>query len=219
MFSLRQPFAHGRARRRCLRFAGLFASALMLAGCALDLAVQNRQPAEELAALAKPPGSVYTGWRVFQDRCAGCHGQSATGTAGGPDLLAPVRQMGPRRFVSLVLSRYDWGLSQEQAQRGRRAGSPDRRDRAAQTARAHDARLARRTPRECPYRRSVCLSVGTRRRHPGPGPPRAVARRGSRRHEGGRPPRPGAADLRALKAGSARTGRLFVVPAAPASRQ
>jgi mono/diheme cytochrome c family protein len=115
MFSLRQPFAHGRARRRCLRFAGLFASALMLAGCTLDLAVQNRQPAEELAALAKPPGSVYTGWRVFQDRCAGCHGQSATGTAGGPDLLAPVRQMGPRRFVSLVLSRYDWGLSQEQA--------------------------------------------------------------------------------------------------------
>ncbi|MBK8742756.1 MAG: hypothetical protein IPM02_26185 [Betaproteobacteria bacterium] len=43
-----------------------------------------------------------------RDRCAGCHGADASGTAGGPDLLPRVRTMGPRQFVSLVLTRYDW---------------------------------------------------------------------------------------------------------------
>ena len=57
------------------------ASALLLAGCAVE--VQNTQPAKEMAEQAKPPGSVYTGWRVFQEKCAGCHGAAATGTAGG----------------------------------------------------------------------------------------------------------------------------------------
>lgn len=60
--------------------------------------------------MARPPGSVYIGWRVFQDKCAGCHGPAATGTAGAPDLLPIVRTMGARQFVGLVLSRYDWGL-------------------------------------------------------------------------------------------------------------
>lgn len=86
----------------------------LLAGCNVEL--QNRQPAQELAQLARPPGSVYTGWRVFQDRCAGCHGLDATGTAGGgPDLLPRVRTMGPRQFVNLVLTRYDWQLTRPPA--------------------------------------------------------------------------------------------------------
>lgn len=86
---------------------GAWAMALLLGGCAVE--VQNRQAAEELKQLAKPPGSVYTGWRVFQDKCAGCHGPAASGMAGAPDLLPRVRDMGPRQFVSLVLKRYDWG--------------------------------------------------------------------------------------------------------------
>lgn len=98
-----------------LLYGGVFASALLLGGCAVDVQNQNRQAAQELARLAKPPGSVYTGWRVFQDKCAGCHGPGATGTA--PDLLARVRDMGPRRFVSLVLTRYDWPVSTAQASR------------------------------------------------------------------------------------------------------
>jgi mono/diheme cytochrome c family protein len=53
---------------------------------------------------------VYTGWRVFQDRCASCHGPDASGSAKAPDLLPRVQQMGPRRFVGLVLQRYDWNL-------------------------------------------------------------------------------------------------------------
>lgn len=98
-----------------LLYGAVFASALLLAGCAVE--VQNRQAAQELARLSQPPGSVYTGWRVFQDKCAGCHGPAATGTARAPDLLPRVRDMGPRRFVSLVLTRYDWPVSTAQASR------------------------------------------------------------------------------------------------------
>jgi hypothetical protein len=88
---------------------------LLLAGCS-GVEVQNRQPAQELAQRSKPPGSIYTGWRVFQDRCAGCHGPAATGVAGGgPDLLPRVREMGAHQFVNVVLKRYDWGLAAAQA--------------------------------------------------------------------------------------------------------
>ncbi len=115
MFALRPPVERMTARRRGLLYGSAFTSVLLLAGCAVEL--QNRQPAQQLAQLSKPPGSVYTGWRVFQDRCAGCHGPAATGTARGPDLLPRVREMGSRRFVSLVLMRYDWGLPAAQARR------------------------------------------------------------------------------------------------------
>lgn len=81
---------------------------LTLAGCAVEW--QNRQPAQEMAELAKPAGSVYTGWRVFQGKCASCHGASATGQGSAPDLLVRLREMGPRQFMSVVLKRYDWGL-------------------------------------------------------------------------------------------------------------
>lgn len=87
--------------------------ALLLAGCAVEW--QNPQAAAEVAQRAAPPGSVYTGWRVFQDRCAGCHGTAALGSPRGPDLLPRVREMGQRRFVGLVLTRYDWNLPASRA--------------------------------------------------------------------------------------------------------
>jgi mono/diheme cytochrome c family protein len=90
----------------------LLALVLASAGCALE--VQNRQPAEELRAESAPPGSVYAGWRVFQDRCARCHGVDATGGQ-GPDLTQRMRGIGPRRFVGLVLERYDWNLPADAA--------------------------------------------------------------------------------------------------------
>ena len=93
--------------------ASALLAAVLLAGCTLEL--ENKQPAQELAQATKPPGSVYTGWRVFQDRCAACHGPDALGTARAPDLLPKVREMGPRRFVGLVLQRYDWALPPDQA--------------------------------------------------------------------------------------------------------
>jgi cytochrome c2 len=93
----------------------LMTSALLLSGCAVE--VENTQAAKELAELSKPPGSVYAGWRVFQDRCAGCHGATATGTVSAPDLLPKVRDLNSRQFVNLVLTRYDWGLAVAQASR------------------------------------------------------------------------------------------------------
>ena len=87
-------------------------AALSLAGCAVEtVEIQNTQAARELKQRAQQPGSVYAGWRVFQDKCARCHGPAATGVAGAPDLLPRVRDMGPRQFVGLVLKRYDWGLT------------------------------------------------------------------------------------------------------------
>jgi len=109
MFALAWPFGHMTAGRRGWLFGGtLTVTLLVLAGCAVE--VQNRKAADELEQRAKPPGSVYTGWRVFQDRCAACHGPAATGTVDAPNLLPRVREMGPRRFVGLVLKRYDWSL-------------------------------------------------------------------------------------------------------------
>ncbi|MDO9238137.1 MAG: c-type cytochrome [Aquabacterium sp.] len=81
---------------------------LLLAGCAVEW--QNREAQQEMAALSKPPGSVYTGWRVFQDKCAACHTPNATGGSQAPNLLLAVREMGPNQFVSVVLKRYDWGM-------------------------------------------------------------------------------------------------------------
>lgn len=96
------------SRLRVLLVAAPIAAALWLAGCAVE--VHNRQPAQVLAEQARPPGSIYTGWRVFQDKCAGCHGPAASGNANAPDLVASVRTIGPRRFVDVVLRRYDWNL-------------------------------------------------------------------------------------------------------------
>lgn len=81
-------------------------TALLLAGCTVTW--DNPRPAQEVAhEQSRPSGSAYLGWRVFQDKCAACHGAAATGTANAPDLLVRVRDMGERRFVGLVLQRYD----------------------------------------------------------------------------------------------------------------
>ena len=100
-------------RHRGLLYGGAMALALLLSGCAVE--VQNTQAAQEVAQRAKPPGSVYTGWRLFQDKCALCHGPAGSGTVGGPDLLPKVGEIGPRQFVSIVIKRYDWSIPAAQA--------------------------------------------------------------------------------------------------------
>jgi mono/diheme cytochrome c family protein len=104
----------------------MMAVAVVIGGCTLQW--QNTQPAQAYAAQVQAPGSPYLGWRVFQDKCVACHGADAMGTAGAPDLLPRVREMGPRRFAGLVLARYDWNLPDgdreamtEQLLQGRRA--------------------------------------------------------------------------------------------------
>jgi mono/diheme cytochrome c family protein len=92
------------------------AGALWVAGCAVQF--ENTKAAQELERQSRPAGSVYTGWRVFQDKCAGCHGPDATGgVAGAPDLLARVRGLGPRQFVDVLLTRYEWTNPPPQAGR------------------------------------------------------------------------------------------------------
>ncbi len=87
--------------------------AALLAGCAVEL--ENTRASQEVARMAEPPGSLYLGWRVFENKCAACHGPSATGTAKGPDLLPRVRDMGSRQFVNVVLQRYDLNQAATQA--------------------------------------------------------------------------------------------------------
>ncbi len=89
--------------------------ALLLAACAVE--VQNTQPARDLKEAAQVPGSAYAGWRVFQDKCAVCHGPAATGTDRGPNLMPLVGGMGSRRFVNLVLRRYEWSFQAPDAAR------------------------------------------------------------------------------------------------------
>jgi len=113
MFALKPAWDAMTARRRSLLYGAALAPALLLAGCAVE--VENTQAAQEVARLSRPTGSVAIGWRVFQNKCASCHGAAATGTANGPDLLPRVRDMGSRQFVSLVLKRYDWNLPPAQA--------------------------------------------------------------------------------------------------------
>jgi hypothetical protein len=102
-----------RVLRRGLLGVAASASIVWLAGCALEL--QNQKASQELARESKPPGSVYAGWRVFEDKCASCHGSSATGKAGAPDLLVRVRGLGPRQFVDVLLTRYEWTVPPAQA--------------------------------------------------------------------------------------------------------
>ena len=102
---------------------GAWVTTLLLVACAGDvgLEIENTQAAQEVARLARPPGSVYTGWRVFQERCASCHGADASDAMGAPELLPIVQQLGPRGFLGLVLKRYEWNLPPTPAGSGRDA--------------------------------------------------------------------------------------------------
>lgn len=87
--------------------AGLFALVMvgMLAGgCSVQW--RNAEPLRTLQADDRA-ASPYLGWRVYQTRCAVCHGPEATGTSRGPDLLPRVALMSERRFTSIILGRYD----------------------------------------------------------------------------------------------------------------
>ncbi len=86
-------------------WGALAAAALLATGCAVEW--ENPKAARQVAQEQQPPGSAYMGWRVFQDRCARCHGADAGGTSNAPNLLSRVQNLSSRQFVSLVLLRYD----------------------------------------------------------------------------------------------------------------
>ena len=109
-----------------LRWGVLYGCAmgLLLSACSTDMGVEvkNKQASQEVARLSTAPGSVYLGWRIFQNQCASCHGAAGQGTAGAPDLLPRVAAMGPRQFVSLVMNRYDWNNGVDKSHKGQVAG-------------------------------------------------------------------------------------------------
>lgn len=90
-------------------WAVLAALTLLQAGCAAPtVELTNIEPARQLARQNQPaPGALEAGWRVFQQRCAECHGAAADGMGGAPNLLLRMQGLGPRRFVDLVLRRYE----------------------------------------------------------------------------------------------------------------
>ncbi len=94
-----------------LLLALLLALPLVLAGCAMEFL--NARSARELNPPA-PSVNLYAGWRVFQDKCASCHGITANGGERAPDLLPVVRTINGRQFAELVLKRYDLGNSAAQ---------------------------------------------------------------------------------------------------------
>lgn len=94
-----------------LALLGAACVALLAPTAGFAIEILNQQGAKEIAENAKLPGSVSTGWRVYQQRCANCHGPAAEGTTKAPDLLPRVREMGSERFSNLVLKRYDWSAA------------------------------------------------------------------------------------------------------------
>lgn len=101
-------------RRFWLACAAALSLGAALTGCAIEWT--NPQARQDIAAAEKPPGVVYTGWRIYQNRCASCHGADATGSGNAPNLLDKVGAMGPKQFVGLVLTRYDWNFSADAEQ-------------------------------------------------------------------------------------------------------
>ncbi len=95
----------------------LMAIPLLLGGCKTEFT--NARPLRELNPAAAPAGDLYSGWRVFQEKCSGCHGVAATGGDRAPDLLPVVRDLHPRQFAALVLKRYELGGGMAQGSENR----------------------------------------------------------------------------------------------------
>jgi len=62
--------------------------------------------------------ATYIGWRVFVDKCAGCHGADARGSAFAPDLLQRVESLRRRDFFAALDNGY-LGQSSTEPPRGR----------------------------------------------------------------------------------------------------
>ena len=59
-----------------------------------------------MARAFKDANKVYLGWRVYQDKCARCHGPAASGTNQAPNLVLRVTSLNEAQFTDKVLRRY-----------------------------------------------------------------------------------------------------------------
>jgi hypothetical protein len=69
-----------------------------------------------MARAIKQSNENYLGWRLFQEKCARCHGKDETGTAQAPSLLVRLKSMDERQFIDAVLRRYGWAVPGSDAQ-------------------------------------------------------------------------------------------------------
>jgi len=70
------------------------------------VASTKKKRAVYTAENGKVDGKTYDGWRVYSTSCFVCHGESATGTERGPNLLTSVSEMSEFRFRKKMLKRY-----------------------------------------------------------------------------------------------------------------
>jgi len=89
--------------------------AAMPAALAQSGALSDEQGVASVAHALKETHRAYLGWRLFQENCARCHGPDALGTKQAPDLLERVKTLSETRFIGIVLRRYSWVLSGEEA--------------------------------------------------------------------------------------------------------
>ena len=90
----------------------LFAAAFAAFASASGVAAEDASGRGDLRPGAQPEFEkqhpAYLGWRLFQQKCADCHGADASGSERAPDLRQRVAEMSESRFVGTVLHRYVW---------------------------------------------------------------------------------------------------------------
>lgn len=92
----------------CRVTLAVFALPLLVAWTVLCAASQDEGiPSEYYRVVdGKVDRGTYTGWQVFRENCAGCHGVDALGTDGAPNLVERIPALSVAEFRAKVLSRY-----------------------------------------------------------------------------------------------------------------
>ena len=84
---------------RCIAF-------LVLVLCATGAAGQSPPEENYVVIDGKVDRVTYTGWQVFSENCARCHGSGASGTDIAPDLTERINWLSQDQFRIRVLNRY-----------------------------------------------------------------------------------------------------------------
>lgn len=83
-----------------------FAIAVLLLGTAGAGAEQSAPGAPYVVIDGKVDRATYTGWQLFSENCAQCHGPGAIGSSVAPNLTERVSRLTPDQFRIRVLHRY-----------------------------------------------------------------------------------------------------------------
>lgn len=81
-------------------------AALLLVFCAAGAAEQSAPEESYIVIDGKVDRLTYTGWQVFSENCAQCHGAGAGGTETAPNLAERINRLSLDQFRIRVLNRY-----------------------------------------------------------------------------------------------------------------